>query len=276
MAIFDDKATNSKTGISHRFMRPSMGVQDPELTIDLPPMVTACTGLDVLCHAIESYTTIDYTARPKPEGSLHRPTYQGSSPVSDIWACEALRLVAANLPRVLKEPADLEARSNMMLAAVYGGMGFGNAGVHLCHGMSYPVSSLVREYLAPDYLTEHPLIPHGMSVVLNAPAVFRFTAAANPAKHLEAARLMGRDVAGVPGSRGRRTAGRLPGRNHAGHAHAQRPGGRGLRARRCGGPGRKNPAPAQGHQAVAAARGRQRPDPDVPGVDEDLVMGAAP
>jgi len=198
VAIFDDKATNSKTGISHRFMRPSMGVQDPELTIDLPPMVTACTGLDVLCHAIESYTTIDYTSRPKPEGSLHRPTYQGSSPVSDIWACEAIRLVAQNLPRVLRDPADLEARSNMMLAAVYGGMGFGNAGVHLCHGMSYPVSSLVREYRAPDYLTEHPLVPHGMSVVLNAPAVFRFTAAANPAKHLEAARLMGRDVSGVP------------------------------------------------------------------------------
>ncbi len=198
VAIFDHKAMNAKTGISHRFMRPHMGIQDPLNTVDLPPMVTACTGLDVLCHALESYTSLNFHARPRAEGSLQRPTYQGSTPISDIWACEAIRLVADNLVEVLRHPGNLEARSNMMLAAVYGGMGFGNAGVHLCHGMSYPVSSLVRDYRAPDYKVDHPLIPHGMSVVLTAPAVFRFTAQANPAKHMEGARLMGVDVTGIP------------------------------------------------------------------------------
>ncbi len=198
VAIFDHKAINAKTGISHRFMRPNMGIQDPLNTLDLPPMVTACTGLDVLCHALESYTTINYHERPRAEGSLQRPTYQGSTPISDIWAREAIRLVSENLLEAIRNPHNLDARANMMLAAVYGGMGFGNAGVHLCHGMSYPVSSLVRDYQAPGYETDHPLIPHGMSVILTAPAVFRFTASANPAKHMEGARLMGVNVTGIP------------------------------------------------------------------------------
>ncbi len=198
VAIFDHKALSAKTGISHRFMRPRMGIQDPLNTLDLPPMITACTGLDVLCHALESYTTVDFRERPQAASSLQRPTYQGSTPISDIWACEAIRLVAANLLEAIRNPSSREARSNMMLAAVYGGMGFGNAGVHLCHGMSYPVSSLVRDYCAPDYRVDHPLIPHGMSVVLTAPAVFRFTSSVTPAKHLHCAQLMGVDTTGVP------------------------------------------------------------------------------
>ncbi len=198
VAIFDHKQINAKTGIAHRFLRPSLGVQDPLNTVDLPPMITACTGLDVLCHALESFTTIPFDARDRAESSLQRPTYQGSTPVSDIWAREAIRLVAQNLVTAMREPENLEARHNMMLAAVYGGMGFGNAGVHLCHGMSYPVSSLVRDYHAPDYLVDHAIIPHGMSVVLTAPAVFRFTARANFAKHMVAAELMGANVTGLP------------------------------------------------------------------------------
>lgn len=198
VAIFDHKAIGAKTGIAHRFLRPALGLQDPLNTLELPPMITACTGLDVLCHALEAYTALPFHARAQPESSLHRPTYQGSSPLSDVWAKEAMALVAGNLAEVLRNPSNLEARTNMMLASVYGGMGFGNAGVHLCHGMSYPVSSLVRNYRPPDYRTDHALIPHGMSVILTAPAVFRFTAPANPEKHLESARLLGVDVAGVP------------------------------------------------------------------------------
>lgn len=198
VAIFDHKAIGAKTGIAHRFLRPALGVQDPLNTLELPPMITACTGLDVLCHALEAYTAIPFHARAKPESALHRPTYQGSSPLSDVWAKEAIALVAGNLAEAMRNPSNLEARTNMMLASVYGGMGFGNAGVHLCHGMSYPVSSLVRDYRPPDYRTDHALIPHGMSVILTAPAVFRFTAPANPEKHLEGARLLGVDVAGVP------------------------------------------------------------------------------
>lgn len=198
VAIFDHKQIHAKTGISHRFMRPALGIQDPLNTIEMPPMITACTGLDVLCHALESFTALPFSSRDRAVNSLQRPTYQGSNPVSDIWAKEAINLVARNLVTAIQQPNNMEARLNMMLAAVYGGMGFGNAGVHLCHGMSYPVSSLVRDYHAPDYISDHPIIPHGMSVVLSAPAVFRFTAIADYSRHMAAAELMGANVTGVP------------------------------------------------------------------------------
>ena len=99
--------------------------------------------------------------------------------------------------RVLQDPSDVEARGQMALAATFAGIGFGNAGVHLAHGMSYPVSGMVRDYVPADYPSGHPLIPHGMAVTLNAPAVFRFTAPANPERHLYAARLMGADTGGA-------------------------------------------------------------------------------
>jgi hydroxyacid-oxoacid transhydrogenase len=95
----------------------------------------------------------------------------------------------------MTDASDDEARGAMLLAATYAGIGFGNAGVHLPHGMSYPVSGMVRDFIPAGYRTARPLIPHGMSVILNSPAVFRFTAQADPDRHLEAARLMGADVA---------------------------------------------------------------------------------
>ena len=76
-----------------------------------------------------------------------RPAYQGSNPISDVWSLEALRMVSRYLVRAVEDPADEEARAQMLLAASYAGIGFGNAGVHLPHGMSYPVSGMVRELL---------------------------------------------------------------------------------------------------------------------------------
>jgi hydroxyacid-oxoacid transhydrogenase len=197
VTIFDLKRLHAKTGIANRRLKPTLGYLDPDNTRTMPPQVAASTGLDILSHAIESFTAMPFTDRPLPERPALRPAYQGSNPISDIWSMQALRMVAKFLVRAVDDPADDEARANMLLAAAYAGVGFGNAGVHLPHGMSYPVSGNVKSYRAPGYVTDHPLVPHGISVILNAPAVFRFTACANPARHLQAAEALGAEVTGV-------------------------------------------------------------------------------
>lgn len=194
VAIFDYVRMHAKTGIAHRRLKPTLGLLDPENTRSVPPAVAASAGLDVLCHAAESYTALAYDQRPRPDRPLRRPAYQGSNPISDVWSLEALRLTAEFLPRAVEDPGDDQARAMMILASSYAGMGFGNAGVHLPHGMSYPVSGLVRQFHMPGYDVDHPLVPHGISVILNAPAVFRFTAPACPRRHLEIARILGADV----------------------------------------------------------------------------------
>lgn len=196
VAIFDYVKMHAKTGIAHRRLKPTLGLLDPENTRTMPPQVAAASGLDILSHAVESYTALPYSARVLPEKPLLRPAYQGSNPISDVWSLQALRMVSQYLVRAVEDPGDDEARSAMLLAASYAGVGFGNAGVHLPHGMSYPVSGHVRSYVSPGYVGDHPIVPHGISVILNAPAVFRFTARARPDRHLQAAEALGADVAG--------------------------------------------------------------------------------
>jgi hydroxyacid-oxoacid transhydrogenase len=197
VAIFDFKQMHAKTGIANRRLKPTLGYLDPENTRTMPPEVAASTGLDILSHAIESFTAMPFTDRPLPARPALRPAYQGSNPISDIWSMQALRMVNDFLVRAVDDPADDEARANMLLAAAYAGVGFGNAGVHLPHGMSYPVSGNVKGYCAPGYAADHPLVPHGVSVILNAPAVFRFTARADPGRHLQAAEALGADISGA-------------------------------------------------------------------------------
>jgi len=194
VSIFDLIQMHAKTGIASRRMKPTLGLLDPDNTRTMPSQVAASSGLDILSHAVESFTALPFSERPPPERPLLRPAYQGSNPISDIWSLQALRMVAKYLVRAVEDPSDDEARANMLLAASYAGVGFGNAGVHLPHGMSYPVSGNVKTYRTPGYVTDHALIPHGFSVILNAPAVFRYTASANPARHLEAAEALGVDV----------------------------------------------------------------------------------
>jgi hydroxyacid-oxoacid transhydrogenase len=197
VAIFDYEDLHAKTGIAHRALRPAMGIIDPDNTRTMPPMVAACSALDVLSHAVESFTAMPYHDRPAPEDPGQRPAYQGANPISDIWATKAMDAMARNIVRVVEDPSDDEARGEMLLAAAYAGIGFGNAGVHLPHGMSYPVSGMVREYVPEGYPDDHAIVPHGMSVILNAPAVFRWTGQANPERHLEAARWLGAETRGA-------------------------------------------------------------------------------
>jgi hydroxyacid-oxoacid transhydrogenase len=194
VAIFDFVAMRAKTGIAHRALKPTLGLLDPENTRTMPREVAAATGLDVLSHAVESYTVIPYQRRPRPERPILRPAYQGSNPISDLWSLESLRMVRRYLARAVEDPEDDEARGKMLLAAAFAGMGFGNAGVHLPHGMSYPIAGMVKGFQPRGYPVDHPLVPHGISVILNAPAVFRFTSPACPERHLEAAAVLGADV----------------------------------------------------------------------------------
>ena len=200
VSIFDLTRMHAKTGIANRRLKPTLGLLDPENTRTMPAPVAASSGLDILSHAIESFTALPYTDRPMPERPLLRPAYQGSNPISDIWSLASLDIVNKYLIRASNDPGDDEARGKMILAASYAGVGFGNAGVHLPHGMSYPVSGNVKRWVADGYSKDHPLVPHGFSVILNAPAVFRFTASANPERHLHAAAALGADVTRVKAS----------------------------------------------------------------------------
>jgi len=178
-------------------LKPTLGIVDPENTRTLPPAVAASTGLDVLTHALESYTAIPFDSRPRPERPKLRPTYCGANPISDLWALEALRLVAAYLPRAVADPGDDEARAQMCLAATIAGIGFGNAGVHLPHAMAYPVAGMVRDFRPEGYPGEGALVPHGIAVVVNAPTVFRYTGKVDPARHLRGAEALEVDISGA-------------------------------------------------------------------------------
>jgi hydroxyacid-oxoacid transhydrogenase len=155
-----------------------------------PREVTASSGLDVVCHAAESLLARPYDARPRPATPDDRPPYQGSNPVADVWSAKALEYGGRYLRRAVADPDDGEARGAMMLAATMAGVGFGSAGVHIPHACAYPIAALTRSYVPPGYPDDHPFVPHGHSVIVTAPAAFRFTYEAAPERHDHAAALL--------------------------------------------------------------------------------------
>ncbi|MBT5872789.1 MAG: iron-containing alcohol dehydrogenase [Candidatus Latescibacteria bacterium] len=196
--IMDLLDLHLKTGISHPYIRPTVGIIDHLNTITMPPVVTASTGLAVLCHALESYISLSYNARPRSMSPDDRPAYIGSNPVSDLFCREAITLASKYLRRAYFQANDLEARSQMLMASTLAGFGFGNAGVHIPHAMGYPVAGMIRDYVAPGYPNRtKSQVPHGMSCIVNAPASFRFTFPAWPERHEDAARMMGVDTSGM-------------------------------------------------------------------------------
>lgn len=189
ICVLDVLAQHVKTGISHPRLRPTLAVVDPDLTVTQPAGVTAASGMDVLCHALESYTARPYGSfdAKTPE---QRVPYCGSNPIADMWAEKALTLMAGSFRRAVADGEDLQARGDMALAATFAGMGFGNAGVHVPHANAYPIAGQVRDFHPADYPGDQPMVPHGMSVALTAPEAFRFTFAAAPERHLRAAGLL--------------------------------------------------------------------------------------
>lgn len=197
IAVCDVLALKAKTGIASRRLRPARAVIDPDATRTLPAPVVAASGFDVLCHAIESYTARPFTSRARPASPELRPMSQGRNPWSDLGSAEALRLGGKYLVRAVRDASDDEAREGLMWAATLAGVAFGNAGVHVPHAMAYAVAGLVRDFRMPGYPDDEPMVPHGVSVVVSAPAAFRFTAGACPGRHLECAARLGADVRGA-------------------------------------------------------------------------------
>ena len=197
IAILDLKSAGLKTGIASPRLKPSLAIVDPTTTESLPGGVVAACGFDVLTHAVESYTARPFTSRPRPAHPSQRPPYQGSTPYNDIGAIAAIRLGGRYLVRAVRDSSDIEARHQLMFASTLAGLAFGSAGVHIPHAMSYSVATIKHVFTASGYEDRAPMVPHGIAVVINAPAAFRFTASANPARHLEAAAAMGAKVDGA-------------------------------------------------------------------------------
>ncbi|MGY1724979.1 hydroxyacid-oxoacid transhydrogenase [Blastococcus sp. SYSU DS0533] len=189
ICVMDVIAQRVKTGISHAWLRPTLAVIDPDLTLTQPPGVTAASGMDILCHALESYTARWYTTydRKSPD---QRVPYCGSNPISDMWSEKAMSLLAGSFRTAVRNGEDAQARSDMAIAATFAGMGFGNAGVHIPHANAYPIAGQVKDFHPKDYPAGEPMVPHGMSVALTAPEAFRFTFEASPERHVRAAELL--------------------------------------------------------------------------------------
>jgi hydroxyacid-oxoacid transhydrogenase len=182
---------NTKFVIASPHILPTEALVDPACCASLPANVVASTGFDLLSHAIECYTARAYTQWDRVADPVRRQLIQGANPWSDLAAREALQLVGRYLVRGVADATDTEARDHLMWAATLAGMAFGNSGTHLPHAMSYGVTHLMHDVTTRDYAVASPFVPHGISVILNAPAIFRYTAEAAPQRHLAAANYLG-------------------------------------------------------------------------------------
>jgi len=170
---------------------------DPVCCTSLPPMVVASTGFDLLCHALECYTARAYTRWDKIDDPMKRTLLQGANPWSDLAARKALEIVGEYLDRGVNDADDLEARDQLMWGASLAGMAFGNSGTHLGHALSYGVTHLMQDITTDGYAVQSPFVPHGISVAVSAPAIFRYTAEAAPERHFEAASYLQSDLKGA-------------------------------------------------------------------------------
>jgi hydroxyacid-oxoacid transhydrogenase len=189
VCVLDVLEQHVKSGISHPRLRPTLAVVDPRLTITQPAGVTAACGMDILCHALESWTARPYTSYERKTADQRVP-YCGANPIGDMWSEKAMSLLAGSFRTAVHHGDDEAAREQMALAATFAGMGFGNAGVHIPHANAYPIAGRVKDFRPAGYPDAEPMVPHGMAVSLTAPEAFRFTFEASPERHVRAAELL--------------------------------------------------------------------------------------
>ena len=166
-AVFVRKNLKKKEGMNSPYLYPELALLDPELTLSLPPAPTAQTGLDALCHAIESYTSVN------------------ASPVSEMFSLEAIALIAENLRTCVHDGQNIVARERMLLGSLYAGIGLANAGVTAVHSLSYPLGGKYG-------------VGHGLANTMMLPAVMAFNLPAALEKFADIAEAMGECIDGLP------------------------------------------------------------------------------
>ena len=166
-SVFIRKKLKKKEGMNSPYLYPELALLDPELTLSLPPHPTAATGIDALCHAIESYTSIN------------------ASPMSEVISCEAIRLIAENLRTAVHDGSNIEAREAMLLGSLYAGLGLANAGVTAVHSLAYPLGGRYG-------------VSHGLANTIMLPRVMAFNLPGALEKFTVIAEVMGEIVDDLP------------------------------------------------------------------------------
>jgi len=197
ISVLRVNALNTKFVVANPWLLPDAALVDPANCDSLPSNVVASTGFDLLCHALECYTSKAHTQWQHIDNPNSRQLIQGANPFSDLFAPQALKIADTYLARGVADVSDTEARDQLMWGATLAGIAFGNSGTHLPHAMSYGVTHLMNNITTADYPMPSPFVPHGISVIVNAPSIFQYTAAATPERHLEGAAFLGADSKGA-------------------------------------------------------------------------------
>ncbi len=165
-AVFINEETGSKGGMNGDPLYPDVAVLDPELTLSLPPKVTATTGIDALTHALEAYTSTQ------------------AHPISEMYSVRAITLIAENIRAAYADGRNIQARENMLLGSLLGGKALATAGVGLVHAMAYPLGGMFG-------------IAHGLANAVLLPFVTGYNLIGNLEKHARLAGMLGQDVQGL-------------------------------------------------------------------------------
>ena len=196
ISVLRINSLNTKFVVASPCLLPQVAIVDPQVCDSLPSNAVASTGFDLCCHALECYTARAYPQHKKVESPGLRQYIQGANPFSDLSAREAMQIVGKYLERGVRDASDTEARDQLMWGATLAGIAFGNSGTHLPHALSYGITHLMKDITTDGYPVETPFIPHGISVIVNAPSVFQYTAKATPERHLEGAAFLSADAKG--------------------------------------------------------------------------------